>query len=156
MINHRPAAAFAEQKGTELHWYHGMYTHKRVVVTDRALIEKLEGQHSGQTGHRPRRVPLVVGMPVAVNQNFDVAAGVVNRSHGILRKIRYLWGDEGTRYLECCVVEIWGLMQWRCCTYHKGTSPSCLRPQNLSSNMADRTNSAPSGEDRCQSSPVLQ
>jgi hypothetical protein len=30
----------------------------------------------------------VIGMPVAINQNFDVAAGVVNGSHGILRRLR--------------------------------------------------------------------
>ena len=33
------------------------------------------------------------GMPVAVNQNFDVAAGVVNGSYGFLRNIRYVIDD---------------------------------------------------------------
>jgi len=83
-INRRAAEAFAEQTGSELHWYHAIDTHRKAVVTDAALIEKLEGQHSGQTKYRLRRIPLAIGMPVAVNQNFDVAAGVVNGSYGTL------------------------------------------------------------------------
>jgi hypothetical protein len=45
-------------------------------------------------------------MPVAVNQNFDVAAGVVNGSYGFLRRIRYFTDGEGKRYLKSCIVEI--------------------------------------------------
>jgi hypothetical protein len=105
-INRKAAEAFAIEMGVQLHWYHAIDTHKKAVVTDQALIEKLEDQHSGQTKHRLRRIPLIVGMPVAVNQNFDVAAGVVNGSCGILRKIRYFTDREGRRYLKSCVVEI--------------------------------------------------
>jgi hypothetical protein len=107
-INRKAAQAFADEMGVELHWYHAVDTHNRAVITDRALIEKLEEQHSGQTKHRLRRIPLVVGMPVAVNQNFDVAAGVVNRSCGILRRIRYFTDSRGRRYLKLCIVEIAG------------------------------------------------
>jgi len=105
-INCRAAEAFAEQTGSELHWYHAIDTHRKAVVTDVALIEKLEGQHSGQTKHRLRRVPLAIGMPVAINQNFDVAAGVVNGSYGTLRRIRYFTDREGQRHLKSCIVEI--------------------------------------------------
>jgi len=105
-INHKAAEAFAEQAGTQLHWYYPIDTHRKAVITDEALIEKLESQHSGQTKHRLRRIPLAIGMPVAVNQNFDVAAGVVNGSYGILRRIRYFTGKDGKRYLKSCVVEI--------------------------------------------------
>jgi len=64
-------------------------------VTDPALIRKLEEQHSGQMKHRLRQIPLVIGMPVAINQNFDVPAGVVNGSYGVLRKIRYFTDSDG-------------------------------------------------------------
>ena len=47
-------------------------------------------------------------MPVAINQNFDVAAGVVNGSYGTLRRIRYFTDREGRRYLKSCIVEIPG------------------------------------------------
>lgn len=107
-VNRRAAEAFAVQLGTELHWYHAVDTHQRSTITDPALIQKLEDQHSGQTKHRLRRIPLVIGMPVAINQNFDVAAGVVNGSCGTLRGVRY-WTDRGgQRHLKSCVVEIPG------------------------------------------------
>jgi len=77
-----------------------------LVITDASLIESLESQHSGQTKHRLRRMPLVMGMPVSVNQNFDVNAGVVNGSTGYLRAVRYSSDDEGHRCLDSCVVEI--------------------------------------------------
>ena len=94
-INCRATKAFAERTGGDLHWYHAIDTHKKSLITDRTLIESLEGQHSGQTKHRLRRVPLVLGMPVAINQNFDVRAGVVNGSWGYLRDIRYSTDNEG-------------------------------------------------------------
>ena len=105
-INRRAAEAFAEQEGKELYWYHAVDTHNKSKINDPALIEKLESQNSGQTKHRLRRIPLVIGMPVAINQNFDVAAGVVNGSQGILRKVRYFEDAEGLRHLKSCVVEI--------------------------------------------------
>ena len=107
-INRRAAEAFAEQQNAQLHWYHAIDTHKRAIVKDTDLIEKLERQHSGQTKHRHRRIPLVIGMPVAINQNFDVAAGVVNGSYRTLRRIRYFTDREGRRYLKSCIVEIPG------------------------------------------------
>ena len=107
-INRRATEAFAVRTGRELHWYHAVDTHKRTLITDPALIESLEGQHSGQTGHRLRRIPLVLGMPVAVNQNFDVRAGVVNGSWGYLCNMWYSVDDGGRRHLKCCVVEIPG------------------------------------------------
>ena len=105
-INRKATEAFALRTGRELHWYHAIDTHRKVTIRDAALIEKLEAQHSGQTKHRLRTIPLVLGMPVAINQNFDVAAGVVNGSQGILRNVRYFTGTQGQRYLRSCVVEI--------------------------------------------------
>lgn len=88
-INQRAAKSFAEQTGQRLEWYHAIDTHKRSLVTDLELVKELEEQHSGQTKHRLRCIPLVLGMPVSINQNFDVAVGVVNGSYGTLNKIRY-------------------------------------------------------------------
>jgi len=92
-----------------MHWYHAVDTHKRAVLKDPAVVEYLEAQHSGQSKHRLRWIPLqVIGMPVAVNQNFDVRAGVVNGSWGYLRKVRYSTDMDGRRHLDSCVVEIPG------------------------------------------------
>jgi len=107
-INVRATEAFAERSGKDLNWYHAVDTHKKAVITDGTVIENLEGQHSGQTKHRLRRIPLVIGMPVSINQNFDVSAGVVNGSWGYLRGVRYSSDDKGCRYLKSCVVEIPG------------------------------------------------
>jgi len=49
-----------------------------------------------------------MGMPVAINQNFDVNAGVVNGSWGYLRDIHYSTDNEGCRHLRSCIVEIPG------------------------------------------------
>ena len=56
-INFRATQAFADRMGKELHWYHAIDTHKKSVITDTALIESLESQHSGQMKHRLRRIP---------------------------------------------------------------------------------------------------
>lgn len=82
-INVRATQAFAERTGSNVHWYDALDMHKRSKINDRALIENLEKQHSGQTKHRLRRILFVIGMPVLINQNFDVKAGVVNGSWGI-------------------------------------------------------------------------
>ena len=107
-INFKATEAFAERMGRELHWYHAIDTHKKSVITDPALVASLEGQHSGQTKRRLRRVPLVIGMPVAVNQNFDVRAGVVNGSWGYLRAVRFSMDNQNRRHLKSCIVEIPG------------------------------------------------
>ena len=105
-INRRSVEAFAERMDVQLHWYHAWDTHRRKKITDTTLIQKLEEQHSGQTKHRLRKIPLIIGMPVSINQNFDVPAGVVNGSYGMLRMIRYFADEDGRRYLKSCVVEI--------------------------------------------------
>ena len=107
-INVKATEAFARRTGKEVHWYHAVDTHKKSVIVDDALINALECQHSGQTKHRLRRIPLVIGMPVAVNQNFDVHAGVVNGSSGFLRHIRFSTDNDGRRHLKSCIVEIPG------------------------------------------------
>jgi len=109
VINRRAAEVFAVQAGVDLHWYHAMDTHNRSLITGEAsVINKLEKQDSGQMKHRLQKIPLVVGMPVAVNQNFDVAAGVVNSSYGFSRKIRYFLDEKGWQYLKSCIVELPG------------------------------------------------
>ena len=50
-INFRATQVFVDRMGKELHWYHAIDTHKKFVITDTALIESLETQHSGWTKH---------------------------------------------------------------------------------------------------------
>ncbi|KAI0348768.1 hypothetical protein OH77DRAFT_1387313, partial [Trametes cingulata] len=66
--------------------------------------------HSGQTGQRLGMIPLVLGMPVIISQNFDVGGGVVNGSIGTLTKVRYkVEAATGRRMLSSCVVRLSGL-----------------------------------------------
>ncbi|KAI0335957.1 hypothetical protein GY45DRAFT_1232398, partial [Cubamyces sp. BRFM 1775] len=63
--------------------------------------------HSGETAQRLMKLPLVLGMPVIVSQNFDVNGGVVNGSIGILHSVRYtVDGASGKRHLRSCVVRL--------------------------------------------------
>src|ERR1700753_3827945 len=50
--NRKAAEAYAERTGRPLGWYHAVDMHQKKVVNDPALVEKLEGIHSGQTIHR--------------------------------------------------------------------------------------------------------
>ncbi|KAJ7177010.1 hypothetical protein C8R46DRAFT_889567, partial [Mycena filopes] len=60
---------------------------------------------SGKTLSRSGRIPLVIGMPVMIAQNFDVAGGVVNGCSGKLVSVRYQVGSDGKRHALSCVVE---------------------------------------------------
>ncbi|KAH9848181.1 hypothetical protein C2E23DRAFT_710491, partial [Lenzites betulinus] len=63
--------------------------------------------HSGQTSHRLGKIPLVLGMPVIITQNYDVGGGIVNGSIGTLDTIRYAEDElTGKRYLKSCVVRL--------------------------------------------------
>ncbi|KAI9059616.1 hypothetical protein FKP32DRAFT_1532601, partial [Trametes sanguinea] len=63
--------------------------------------------HSGQTSQRLGKMPLVLGMPVIVSQNFDVHGGIVNGSMGVLTKIRYRVDETtGRRLLTSCVIRL--------------------------------------------------
>ncbi|KAK0229875.1 hypothetical protein EDD85DRAFT_749929, partial [Armillaria nabsnona] len=61
------------------------------------------------TSQRLGVLPLVIGMPVMITSNFDVEAGVVNGSTGMLKKIRYRQDEQGRRIALSCVVEIPGM-----------------------------------------------
>ncbi|KAF9779661.1 hypothetical protein BJ322DRAFT_992691, partial [Thelephora terrestris] len=58
------------------------------------------------TGQRLGKIPLVLGMPVIVNQNFDIGGGLVNGSFGYLREFRSQEDADGTWSLKSCIVEV--------------------------------------------------
>ncbi|KAJ7720690.1 hypothetical protein B0H16DRAFT_1335919, partial [Mycena metata] len=60
---------------------------------------------SGQTNSRLSRLPLVIGMPVMVAQNFDVPGGVVNGCVGKLVSVRYQLGSDGKRYALSAIID---------------------------------------------------
>lgn len=105
-INLQATLAFARRTGQQVHWYHAVDTYKGLAIDDDAITELLDTLPSNKTGGRIGALPLVLGMPVVVTENFDVAGGVVNGSAGVLRHVRYNNGDDGKRYLTSCIVEL--------------------------------------------------
>ena len=105
-INERCAIAFAQQTNQTLQWYHATDTCKGAVLSQEDLVSYLHSVHSGKSHGRIGRLPLVLGMPVLVSQNFDVEGGIVNGSYGIVKRIRYTVDENGIRKLTSCVVEV--------------------------------------------------
>ncbi|KAG1851157.1 hypothetical protein F4604DRAFT_1551189, partial [Suillus subluteus] len=50
------------------------------------------------------KIPLVIGMPVMIEQNFDVSAGIVNGCVGTLQSICFFTDDNGDRHATSCVI----------------------------------------------------
>jgi hypothetical protein len=105
-LNIQMAQEFARKTGQPLHWYYAQDSHsKNTPVTSPELKQKLMQMDSGKTNSRLGRIPLVIGMPVMIAQNFDVPGGVVNGCVGKLVRVRYRVGEDGRRYAISCIVE---------------------------------------------------
>jgi hypothetical protein len=104
-LNIRAAHDFAKKTGRQLHWYYAEDKIARKTVPVGDLGDRLMKLDSGKSNQRMGKIPLVVGMPVVISQNFDVPGGVVNGSKGILKKVRYYLDQNGRRHAISCVVE---------------------------------------------------
>ena len=105
-INTRATLAFAKRTHQTVQWFDAMDTYRKAKITDPRVREYLLTQPSGKTGQRLGKIPIVLGMPVIVNQNFDVEGGLVNGSFGYLRDYRFQTDEDGIRTLTSCIVEI--------------------------------------------------
>jgi hypothetical protein len=105
-LNIRAAKAFADATGRMMHWYHASDAMSRnKSIEDEGLIDRLNRMDSGQTSQRLGKIPLVIGMPVMISQNFDVPGGVVNGCSGTLKSVRYRVDAKGRRHAISCVIE---------------------------------------------------
>ncbi|KAF5334229.1 hypothetical protein D9611_014313 [Ephemerocybe angulata] len=107
-INEACARQFALDNKRPLYWFHATDFRHGQEIENQDLIEELHGKHSGQTKGRLGRVPLCIGMPVLIAQNYDVAGGVVNGSKGTVKKLRYKPNRRGQKVLTSCIVNIPG------------------------------------------------
>ena len=107
-INLEATKTFARKTGQQIQWYHAVDTYRGKQIDDEAINDVLDTMPSNKTGGRMRVLPLVLGMPIVVTENFDVSGGIVNGSTGILRKVRYCVDDANKRYLTSCIVELPG------------------------------------------------
>ncbi|KAG2135280.1 hypothetical protein DEU56DRAFT_737902, partial [Suillus clintonianus] len=57
------------------------------------------------TSQRLGKIPLVIGMPIIITQNFDVAAGIMNGCMGTLKSVRFTEDADGVRHAISCVVQ---------------------------------------------------
>ena len=108
-INVRATLAFAERTHQTVQWFEAIDTYYGKKISDMDVREYMLAQPSGKTGQRLGKFPLVLGMPVVVNQNFDVSSGLVNGSFGYLREFRFQEDEKGVRSLKSCVVEVPGI-----------------------------------------------
>ena len=105
-LNMKLAAKFAIETGQQLEWYYAIDKRAGKILTDPQLKTILQQLHSGQTAYRLGKIPLVKGMPVLINQNFDVEGGIVNGSTGTIESIRYIIDKNGERHLVSCTVQV--------------------------------------------------
>ncbi|RXW18892.1 hypothetical protein EST38_g6956 [Candolleomyces aberdarensis] len=105
-LNENCAMQFALDHEQELHWYYAEDLIGGKPVQDADLRNLLHSLDSGKTHQRLGCIPLCIGMPVLVSQNFDVQGGVVNGSRGTVTSVRYKVNNCGHRILTSCVVLI--------------------------------------------------
>ncbi|KAJ6555788.1 hypothetical protein B0H19DRAFT_1292693, partial [Mycena capillaripes] len=106
-LNERAARAYAARSGNDLQWYYARDTRSNgQPVTDVLREHLLSKMHSGETKYRLGRLPLAVGMPVMITQNFDVQNGIVNGATGIVKQIRYTESESGEKYAQSCIVYV--------------------------------------------------
>lgn len=105
-LNVRAVSAYAHSTAQTVEWYVATDTHKRRVLRDPDLRRLLLKKHSGETDGLLGKLPLVEGMRVIIGKNFDVPAGIVNGSIGILRQVNYTVNDFGERVASLCVVKL--------------------------------------------------
>lgn len=103
-LNARAVKRFAKERGLPVHYYYARDSADKVPITG-LLKERLLDLHSGKT-QQLGKLPLVIGMPVVLTHNYDVAGGVVNGAEGILKAVRYETDSEGRRYATSCVVSM--------------------------------------------------
>ena len=82
-INLEATKAFARRTRQPVHWYHTVDSYRGKPIEDELINDLLDMLPSNKIGGRLQTLPLVLGMPVMVTENFDVAGGIVNGSTGI-------------------------------------------------------------------------
>ncbi len=103
-LNVRATLDFARRTKQNVHWYYATDIHAKQIVSDVALKKHLECMHSGRTNQRLGKIPLVIGMPVMISQNFNVDAGIVNGCIGTLEKVRYWTDSNGRQHATSCEI----------------------------------------------------
>ena len=105
-INMKATLEFARRTHQTIQWFDAIDTYRGTKITDPRVREYLLMQPSGKTGQRLGKIPIALGMPVIVSQNFDIKEGLVNGSFGYLRDYRFQTDEDEVRTLTSCIVEL--------------------------------------------------
>ncbi|KAF5335465.1 hypothetical protein D9611_012159 [Ephemerocybe angulata] len=103
-INTHATESFAEKTGRELHWYHSVDVVHKTVIGPGALKDRLNMVSGSSTQYKLGKMALVIGMPMMLVQNFDIAAGVVNGVIGTLQSLKYSLDDDQQRILKSVII----------------------------------------------------
>lgn len=83
-LNEKTAMKYVNCTAQTLCWYHSIDCIHGKDLTDQNILQTLEDLPTSVTEKHLRRIPLILGMPVMVMQNFDIEPGVVNSSKGFI------------------------------------------------------------------------
>jgi hypothetical protein len=103
-INVRATIAYAKLTSWDVNWYECEGKHRGQVISKPELKDYLMDIHLGMTGQHLGKIPLVLGMPIIINQNFDIEAGIINGCVGSLQSVCYTLKANGARHAISCIV----------------------------------------------------
>lgn len=108
VLNLRLSKKFAEDNKITYQEYASRDTFAGKPIQDAQMVALLENLHTGKTGQLMKKLPLIEGMPVSVNQNYDVASGIVNGTDGYLKRVHYSISSDGSRTATSAVITVPG------------------------------------------------
>ena len=103
-LNIRATCEFSTCTHRPVQWYYSLDTRRGAPMADQALQDYLSNVQSGSTNQRLGKLPLVIGMPVMIVQNFDISNGIVNGCTGDLVSIRSTVDSHGRLHAHSCVI----------------------------------------------------
>lgn len=97
--------AYAKHAGKPVYWHKCLDKHQGQLINRAELRNHLMDIHSSMTSQRLGKIPLVLGMPIIINQNFDVDTGIVNGCVGTLKSVHFIKGVNGEHHAISCIVK---------------------------------------------------
>ncbi|KAG1866434.1 hypothetical protein C8R48DRAFT_600549, partial [Suillus tomentosus] len=88
-----------------VYWYHCLDKHNGAEISSLELHHHLNSLHSGSTSQHLGKIPLVIGMPIMIGQNFNVGTGIVNGCVGHLKSIQFLVDGNSCRHATPCMID---------------------------------------------------
>ena len=78
---------------------------KSFFIVYLSIRDHLANCHLGSTNQHVGRLPLVLGMPVVIVQNFNIPNGIVNGCTGILMSTQFTTDADSHRHAHSCIAK---------------------------------------------------